>query len=142
MNDSRRLPIVLKKFVDSEEWTFAKTMPEWPHEYLVRDRVDTSLFESLVNIIAQLSCRASLALFPIAAPKKPALGKPAKQSCRQFPKAGCSRNSEEGLDDHVKRILPHRVIGVTDNEVDPSVNGKDIVAALTTVEKVGPTTTD
>ena len=26
-------------------------MPEWPHEYLVRDRVDEHLFEALVNHI-------------------------------------------------------------------------------------------
>ena len=28
-------------------------MPEWPHEYLVRDRVDTHLFESLVRHIRE-----------------------------------------------------------------------------------------
>jgi hypothetical protein len=33
------------------EWTFAKTMPEWPHEYIVRDRVDGELFERLVTHI-------------------------------------------------------------------------------------------
>ena len=53
MSDPRRLPLDLKQFVDGEAWTFAKTMPEWPHEYLVRDRVDTTLFESLVRHIRQ-----------------------------------------------------------------------------------------
>ncbi len=43
------LPPHLRAFVDSEQWTFAKTMPEWPHEYLVRERVgDQPLFEELV----------------------------------------------------------------------------------------------
>ena len=51
MSEATRLPSPLREFVDSEEWTFAKTMPEWPHEYLVRDRVDTKLFESLVHHI-------------------------------------------------------------------------------------------
>lgn len=44
-------PSDLRAFVDSEEWTFAKTMPEWPHEYLVRRRVDERLFERLVVFI-------------------------------------------------------------------------------------------
>jgi hypothetical protein len=30
---------------------FAKTMPKWPHEYLVRHRVDEQLFEALVTHI-------------------------------------------------------------------------------------------
>lgn len=51
MNDAARLPISLREFVDSEKWTFAKTMPEWPHEYLVRERVDAGLFELLVRHI-------------------------------------------------------------------------------------------
>ena len=38
----------LRTFVDTQLWTFAKTMPEWPHEYIVRDRVDEELFERLV----------------------------------------------------------------------------------------------
>jgi len=42
------LPVTLRRFVDEEKWTFAKTMPQWPHEYLVRDRVDEKLFKWLV----------------------------------------------------------------------------------------------
>ena len=42
-------PARLRAFVDEAVWTFAKTMPEWPHEYLVRDRVDERLFEELVR---------------------------------------------------------------------------------------------
>jgi len=30
-------------------------MPEWPHEYIVRDRVDTALFEALVRHIREHS---------------------------------------------------------------------------------------
>jgi hypothetical protein len=51
MSDSGHLPEELRKFIDSSEWTFAKTMPEWPHEYIVRGRMDPSLFESLIRHI-------------------------------------------------------------------------------------------
>lgn len=44
-------PEDVRRFVDAERWTHAKTMPEWPHEYLVRDRVDQGLFERLVTHI-------------------------------------------------------------------------------------------
>ncbi|MEI6171925.1 MAG: hypothetical protein WCQ45_05570 [bacterium] len=44
-------PDDVRAFVDRERWTFAKTMPEWPHEYLVRDRVDETLFVRLVEHI-------------------------------------------------------------------------------------------
>jgi hypothetical protein len=46
-----RLPTQLVAFVDGATWTFAKTMPDWPHEYIVRDRVDEQLFEELVRHI-------------------------------------------------------------------------------------------
>jgi hypothetical protein len=45
------LPEALRAFVDSSPWTFAKTMPEWPHEYIVRGRVDENLFLQLVRHI-------------------------------------------------------------------------------------------
>ncbi|MEO7538867.1 MAG: hypothetical protein ABIV21_02485 [Pyrinomonadaceae bacterium] len=42
----------LKDFVASQEWTFAKTYAStWPHEYIVRDRVDEGLFLALVRHI-------------------------------------------------------------------------------------------
>lgn len=41
----------LREFVAASRWTFAKTMPEWPHEYIVRGRVDGRLFEALVRHI-------------------------------------------------------------------------------------------
>ena len=46
---SEGFPDHLRAFVDRERWTFAKTMPEWPHEYIVRERVDKHLFEDLVR---------------------------------------------------------------------------------------------
>ena len=41
-------PEDLWRFVNDERWTYAKTMPDWPHEYLVRERVDQELFERVV----------------------------------------------------------------------------------------------
>lgn len=46
-----RFPEELRRFIDEETWTYAKTMPQWPHEYLVRSRVDNQLFEQLVTHI-------------------------------------------------------------------------------------------
>lgn len=51
MSAAATLPRALRDFVDTAEWTFAKTMPEWPHEYIVRDRVDEELFLNLVRHI-------------------------------------------------------------------------------------------
>ncbi len=48
---SQGFPDHLRAFVDRERWTFAKTMPEWPHEYIVRERVDERLFADLVHHI-------------------------------------------------------------------------------------------
>jgi hypothetical protein len=46
------LPAELREFVNGEEWTFAKTYAAtWPHEYLVRERVDEGLFLQLVHHI-------------------------------------------------------------------------------------------
>ena len=41
-------PPDLRTHVDTQHWAFAKTMPEWPDEYIVRDGVDEELFERLV----------------------------------------------------------------------------------------------
>jgi hypothetical protein len=35
----------LSHFIKKEKRTFAKTMSKWPHEYIVRERVDEALFE-------------------------------------------------------------------------------------------------
>jgi hypothetical protein len=53
MSDSKALPPELKRFVESERWTFAKTMSEWPHEYIVRERVEEALFQALVTHIRE-----------------------------------------------------------------------------------------
>ncbi len=45
------LPRELLVFVNEQKWTFAKTMPRWPHEYIVRERVDQQFFEQLVRHI-------------------------------------------------------------------------------------------
>ena len=50
-NTATRLPDQLRQFVNDSQWIFAKTMPTWPHEYLVRGRVDPALFEALVTHI-------------------------------------------------------------------------------------------
>jgi len=47
-----KFPLGLKAFVTEEKWTFAKTYAQtWPHEYLVRERVDEELFVQLVQHI-------------------------------------------------------------------------------------------
>ena len=51
MSGSIALSDALREFIDSSQWTFAKTMPEWPHEYIVRERVDENLFVQLVRHI-------------------------------------------------------------------------------------------
>lgn len=50
-NVSEPFPDELLRFVKGEKWTYAKTMPTWPHEYLVRERVDEALFVRLVRHI-------------------------------------------------------------------------------------------
>jgi hypothetical protein len=40
-------------FIKSVPWTYAKTMPDWPHEYIVRDRGDEPLFVELVKHIRE-----------------------------------------------------------------------------------------
>lgn len=45
------LPDELRDFVRTTAWTYAKTMPDWPHEYIVRERVDERLFVRLVEHI-------------------------------------------------------------------------------------------
>ena len=51
MSKPKPLPNALRIFIDSCRWTFAKTMPVWPHEYIVRERVDEELFVQLVEHI-------------------------------------------------------------------------------------------
>lgn len=52
MSESLPFPNALKEFITSSKWTFAKTYAQtWPHEYIVRNRVDEELFVSLVRHI-------------------------------------------------------------------------------------------
>ena len=47
-------PKDLADFVTNEKWTFAKTLAlTWPHEYIVRNRVDEGLFLMLVRHIRE-----------------------------------------------------------------------------------------
>lgn len=42
----------LRRFVDETVWIFAKTYAKtWPHEYIVKGKVDESLFVELVKYI-------------------------------------------------------------------------------------------
>ena len=41
----------LEEYVKTRQFVASKTMPEWPHEYIVRDRVGERLFEKLVSHI-------------------------------------------------------------------------------------------
>jgi len=50
-NHTNRLPDLLQEFIHTCKWTFAKTMPKWPHEYIVRKNVDEDLFFQLVKYI-------------------------------------------------------------------------------------------
>lgn len=48
----KKLTADLGLFVDNQDWVFAKTYAKtWPHEYIVRDKVDETLFIGLVKHI-------------------------------------------------------------------------------------------
>ncbi len=48
------LPDNLHDFINGSTWIFAKTYAKtWPHEYIVRDEVDESLFIALVEHVRQ-----------------------------------------------------------------------------------------
>ena len=65
-SEALRLPPELKSFVDENAWTFAKTSAQtWPHEYLVRDRVDEELFLALVRHIRAHGYEAKFYTMPI-----------------------------------------------------------------------------
>lgn len=53
MIEKNKFQLELFNFINSEIWTYAKTMPEWPHEYLVKDKVDKDLFIKTVQHIRQ-----------------------------------------------------------------------------------------
>ena len=52
-------------FIETEKWTFAKTMPEWPHEYIVRERVDEQLFLKMVELIREFGYEGNFYSKPI-----------------------------------------------------------------------------
>jgi len=58
-------PVKLCEFVKGEEWSYAKTMPTWPHEYIVRERVDEDLFAQLVQHIRAYGYQGSFYQKPI-----------------------------------------------------------------------------
>ena len=46
------LPEKLRDFINDSTWIFAKTYAKtWPHEYVVRDRVDEGMFVEFVKHI-------------------------------------------------------------------------------------------
>jgi hypothetical protein len=51
MDSAIDLPTELATFVGSVSWTFAKTMPAWPHEYIVRGRVDEGQGNRILGIL-------------------------------------------------------------------------------------------
>jgi hypothetical protein len=51
MNSSIVLSDALREFIDSSQWTFFRTTPEWPHEYIVRERDNEELFLQLIRHI-------------------------------------------------------------------------------------------
>ena len=55
----------IDNFIETEKWTFAKTMPEWPHEYLVRERVDEQLFLKTVEYIRKFGYEGKFYSKPI-----------------------------------------------------------------------------
>ena len=48
MTDSVPFSDNLREFIKSCNWKFAKTMSEWPHEYIVRKNVNEDLFIQMV----------------------------------------------------------------------------------------------
>jgi len=45
-------PDDLKKFIEEQKWTFAKTYAKtWPHEYIVQQKVDNEKYLKLATLI-------------------------------------------------------------------------------------------
>jgi hypothetical protein len=49
----------VEEFIKVVIWIHAKTMPLWPHEYIVRDKVDMRLFMDMVRHIREFGYRGS-----------------------------------------------------------------------------------
>ena len=57
---STKLPEGLERFIQTEEWTFAKAYAQTrPHEYLVKERVDESMFVDTVRHIRKHGHKAA-----------------------------------------------------------------------------------
>jgi hypothetical protein len=54
-----------KNFINNAIWTFAKTMPDWPHEYIVKRDVDENLFIETVRHIREFGYPGSFYQMPI-----------------------------------------------------------------------------
>ena len=60
----------LRSFVQESKWTFAKTMPQTPHEYtLRRDAKDEALFERVVIYIRQVGLPTEVGQQHLHAPR-------------------------------------------------------------------------
>jgi hypothetical protein len=46
------LPEALRLFIEASHWTFSKSYARtWPHEYLVQEKVDRTMFKALAAFI-------------------------------------------------------------------------------------------
>ena len=43
----------IRAFIERSHWTFAKTMPQWPHEYTLRKDADEQEFLFFVTLIRE-----------------------------------------------------------------------------------------
>ena len=41
----------VSEFINTVSWTYAETIPEWPHEYIVKKNLNVKLFNELVKHI-------------------------------------------------------------------------------------------
>lgn len=49
-----QFPKEIKDFINNVEWVFAKTYAKtWPHEYIVKEKVDETLFVQMVKHIRE-----------------------------------------------------------------------------------------
>ena len=46
-----KFPDEIKTFINASKWTYAKTMPEWPHYYIIRHPDNEAMFVKTVEHI-------------------------------------------------------------------------------------------
>jgi len=46
----------LMNFLNNDKWIFSKRIPNWPHEYIVRELVDDVTFFSFIENIREFGC--------------------------------------------------------------------------------------